>query len=213
MKRFIILLSLSGLLLAGSAKGQGPEDAREVEGRAAFARADYAKALEVFSVLFAEKGEPVYLRNIGRCYQKLEKPQQAIHSFREYLRKERGLTAEERGEVDGFIKEMEDLKAAQTKAGAPPVGPASPVAPPSLNLAAAPPPSPAAPSLLVAEAPPPASSDRSDDGPIYKRWWFWAGVGAVVLAGTVTALALSSGRSAIVPPCPGICPRDAAGGP
>lgn len=32
-----------------------------------------------------------------------------------------------------------------------------------------------------------------DSPPIYTTWWFWTGVGAVVVAGTVTAVVLSSG--------------------
>jgi tetratricopeptide (TPR) repeat protein len=30
--------------------------------------------------------------------------------------------------------------------------------------------------------------------PLYKRWWFWGGVAAVVVAGSVTAIALSGGQ-------------------
>ena len=27
--------------------------------------------------------------------------------------------------------------------------------------------------------------------PVYERWWFWTGVGAVVIAGAVTAIVLT----------------------
>lgn len=212
MNRLVLVFSAWTLLSPTPAAAQDPEDVREKEGRAAFARADYAKALEIFSVLFADKAEPVYLRNIGRCYQKLGKPQQSIDSFREYLRREKGLTAEERAEIDGFIKEMEDLRAAEAaRAAASPVGAPPVLTPPAVNLAPSPPP-PVAPALVVAESPPPPSAHVTGERPLYKKWWFWAGVGAVLLTGTVTAIALSSGRSSIVPPCPGVCPREAAGG-
>jgi hypothetical protein len=34
---------------------------------------------------------------------------------------------------------------------------------------------------------------------VYKRWWFWTGLGAVVAAGVVTAVVLSSGSSKGIP--------------
>jgi tetratricopeptide (TPR) repeat protein len=37
----------------------------------------------------------------------------------------------------------------------------------------------------------PAKEDTASS-PIYEKWWFWTGVGAVVVAGTVTAIAFSS---------------------
>jgi hypothetical protein len=37
----------------------------------------------------------------------------------------------------------------------------------------------------------PAKEDPAAS-PIYEKWWFWTGVGAVVVAGAVTAIALSS---------------------
>jgi hypothetical protein len=52
---------------------------------------------------------------------------------------------------------------------------------------------------LVASPAPHADEDAT---PITKRWWFWTGIGAVVAAGVVTAIVLSSGHSAVIPPCP-----------
>jgi hypothetical protein len=37
---------------------------------------------------------------------------------------------------------------------------------------------------------------------VFERWWFWAAVGAVVVGGAVTAVALSS-RSSTEPALPG----------
>jgi tetratricopeptide (TPR) repeat protein len=37
----------------------------------------------------------------------------------------------------------------------------------------------------------PAKEDAASS-PMYEKWWFWTGVGAVVVAGTVTAIALTS---------------------
>jgi hypothetical protein len=73
----------------------------------------------------AVRGEddPLYLRNIGRCYQKLKNPDKSIDAFKEYLRRAK-VKSRERDEVNGFIKEMEDLKAQQ--AAAPPSAAARP---------------------------------------------------------------------------------------
>jgi hypothetical protein len=38
---------------------------------------------------------------------------------------------------------------------------------------------------------PVAPAESSAEQPIYKKWWFWTGVGAVVVAGTVTAIMLT----------------------
>src|SRR5688572_2676402 len=93
------------IMLVASTPARAQQDPRELDGRAYFARGDYDLALDVFSKLFAEKGDPLYLRNIGRCYQKLARPGRSIDAFREYLRRARDVTDEERAEVDGFIAE------------------------------------------------------------------------------------------------------------
>jgi hypothetical protein len=72
-----------------------------------------------------------------------------------------------------------------------PVAPAPPLPLPAPTPAVAPEPAPApAPPAgvdLTAAATPP-----EEPTPILKTWWFWTGVGAVVVAGTVTAVVLAS---------------------
>lgn len=86
------------------------QDPREVRGRALFAKGQFQEALDIFANLFAEKSDPLYLRNIGRCYQKLRRPDQAIDSFQEYLRRSPNLKVTEQQEIKGFISEMEELR-------------------------------------------------------------------------------------------------------
>ena len=72
---------------------------------------------------------------------------------------------------------------------APPAGADGPTA---VNLAAPPPGS--VPIIDDATSPgTPASSDGSP--PLYKRWWFWTAIGAVVLTGVITTVVLTSGKS------------------
>ena len=60
-------------------------DQRELKAREAFAAQRYQDALDLFAKLYAETLHPIYLRNIGRCYQKLGQPVKAIDAFQEYL--------------------------------------------------------------------------------------------------------------------------------
>ena len=115
--RAVALLVLSCWLALGAGRALAAEDPRELEGRMAFARGDYDKALEVFSRLFAENGDPLYLRNIGRCYQKLHKTERAVDAFQEYLRRGRDIGAAERAEVEGFIRELQVVRAGANHPG------------------------------------------------------------------------------------------------
>jgi hypothetical protein len=45
---------------------------------------------------------------------------------------------------------------------------------------------------VVVSSPPASTGDH----PIYTRWWFWTGVGVVVVGAVVAGIALSSGGSA-----------------
>jgi tetratricopeptide (TPR) repeat protein len=149
--------------------------------REAFVTGRYERALELFGKLYAETLHPTYLRNIGRCYQNLHDPDRAISTFRDYLRKAPALSAKERGEIDGYIAEMEALQRKQAGEARP--APAEPV-----HLAARPEP-----------PPPPMVTARLAPEPAPSRWWLWTGLGVVVAAGVVTAVLLARKSDA---PCP-----------
>jgi hypothetical protein len=162
---------------------------RELQAREAFAAGRYREALDLYAKLYAEKLHPTYLRNIGRCHQNMGSPEEAIASFRDYLRKAPGLPASERQEVEGFISEMETLKEKQKQDQArqqtPP--PAVVVAPPPIVPAAA----------ATGPASQPAGVNLQDTGaqpqpeqgaPFYKRTWFWVATGVVVAAAVVGGL-------------------------
>jgi tetratricopeptide (TPR) repeat protein len=110
---FLLGLALPIVFGAGGATAFAAEDPRELEGRTLFAKGEYEAALDLYAKLFAEKSDPIYLRNIGRCNQKLRRPDRAIDAFREYLRRARKVKPAERQEVEGFIHEMEELRAQQ----------------------------------------------------------------------------------------------------
>jgi tetratricopeptide (TPR) repeat protein len=152
-----IATGIAILLLLGAAAKAPKNDPREQTARAFFAAGKYQEAIDIYSQLFAQYIHPMYIYNIGRCYQNMGAPDKALASFREYLRKEKHVTPALKQEIDGHIKEMEDLKKQQQalteKLGAV----AAPVPAPPTE---APPPTPAVkpsatpePAAAVAEEP------------------------------------------------------------
>jgi len=174
------LLSIFALALAlGAARVDAAGDPRELKAREDFAAGRYQQALDVFAKLYAETLHPTYLRNIGRCYQNLGDPDHAITSFREYLRKHKTITPDERAEVEGFIAEMEALQKKKEAAASEP-HPSNATAPSSTitPLPAAPEPkSSGTPDALVTKPSAPAAEEPS----VFSRWWFWTIVGAAAI--------------------------------
>jgi hypothetical protein len=209
----MVVALASGTAMARKAQDRPDgEDRREVQGRALFAKGDYQAALEIYATLFAEKSDPIYLRNIGRCYQQLEQPKNALNAFREYLRRSKVKPAE-RAEIDGFIQQMEELQKRQAATTPPPAteAPASTVdssrpaavsAPPPVTPVAETPASNNAPGATLTRegAPPdePSGSGRS----ITTRWWFWTGLAVLVAGGAATAFALTRSSGGLTPMCP-----------
>jgi hypothetical protein len=187
-------LVAAGVAPTAPATAMAKEGGAELKARRHFAVGEYQEALDVYANLYAETLHPTYLRNIGRCYQKLREPDRAIDSFEEYLRKGKNLPAEQIAEVKGYIAEMEELKRSRAAAAVPaaPAGTNAGVRPepaagaganvPAPALEPAPPPV-EPPSAVARPEPPPESS------PFYTRFWFWAAVG-VVAVGLTTALLL-----------------------
>ena len=107
------LLLLSPLLpLLSSVAEARVVDPRELEARRDFAEARYEDALHIFAQLFSEVGDPIYLRNLARCYQKLKRPAEAIASFQDYLVKGK-LAPGEHEEIESYIAEMRALQASE----------------------------------------------------------------------------------------------------
>lgn len=212
----LIVVALLGLSSVARA-----DHATEMKAREDFAAGRYDDALELFAKLYAETLNPVYLRNIGRCHQKLRHPDKAIDAFKDYLAKGKKISSDERAEINGYIKEMQDLQDEQARQQqtAPPPTTAPPATTPPTPVqplppaggepgayppgsyppgAAYPPNGPQPAGALVTQ---PGPAPDSGPTPVYKKWWFWTIVGAVVVGGIITAVALSSGTDR--PPCTG----------
>jgi hypothetical protein len=175
-----LILSLAGAGVTPSPAAFAKEkkekrDPREMQAREAFAAGSYKDALDIYTKLYAEKLHPTFLRNIGRCYQNLDEPDRAISSFREYLRKAKDLPADERGEVEGYIKELEEVQKRKTAVVEQPKPEPQPLPPPVVQ-----------PPVFIVQPPPQPAPEPT---PAYKKGWFWGVVvGAVALA-TVGSLA------------------------
>jgi hypothetical protein len=201
-----------GFVVTGAARA---DHAAEAEAREDFAAGRYHEALEMFARLYAETLNPVYLRYIGRCHQKLRDPDKAIDSFRSYLATGKAISADERAEITGYINEMEALRAEQRgeRAARPPgVAPAPP--PPVEPIVPTPP--PGGPVNAVAPHPhAPEGGDATVSGgtlvaqpaaspPFYARWWFWTIVGGAILGGVAAVVVLSRGTTKPACSVPGL---------
>ena len=199
---------------AVAAPGTANDRQTEIDARQAFAAGRYDEAIELFAKLYAQTLNPIYLRNIGRCHQKKRQPDKAIDAFRDYLAKGRGITAAERKEIQGYIREMEELRDEEAKRAQTPQQQPPPAqqAPPVQPLGTQPPPSgdpgQPPPQPLALTAPPPADAPAATavspaparSKPFYKRWWFWTIIGVAALGTLVVVSEASKGTTR--PDCP-----------
>ena len=121
-----------------------PVSARELRARQDFAAGRYEKAIEIFAELYAKTADPIFLRNIARCYQMQNRADEAIANFREYLIKAKKLSPGEREEIEGFIRDLQASRA--------PSKPAEPATPPPAAAR-----TPAVTEAPAAKAPPAAT--------------------------------------------------------
>jgi hypothetical protein len=176
-KRYHLSMRLAAILVVlvmavpavASAQEPAPKSAtgskrdRERKAESAFVAGRYQEAADLLAGLYAEFHNPVYLRNLGRCHQRLKDPEKAIAAFEEYLRLGKGVTATERDEISGFIRDMQELKRQQQAAATPPPPPPPPVMAPPPPAVASPEPAPApapavAPPVQAVETQPAPSS-------------------------------------------------------
>jgi hypothetical protein len=188
------------------AKGKDTLETRAKAAKKACLLGDVEKGSEILADLYVETNDPTYVYNQGRCLEQNGRNDQALLRFKEYQRKAQGLSP---ADLDALRKKIEDLEAASARhpsaspaAAALPAPP--PVAPSSLAAAAPPAPASAAQPLGITRAAPPPEPEPST--PVYKRWWFWTGVGAVVVGGVVTGVLLTRKSAPSSPPCDGLGP-------
>jgi tetratricopeptide (TPR) repeat protein len=149
-------LCLSVPFCEGSALAAGltaKETAKAKQAKQLYKEGQYEQAAKLFSSLSSDHPEMlVFTRNLGACYYYLRRPEPALSNLREYLRRERDITPEDRSEVEGWMAEMEKLR---SHLHAPT---AAPVAPEPAMGATPPPYAPAPPLIAPAPSPPPPAT-------------------------------------------------------
>lgn len=172
---------------AQAASGQSDDVARGLfqAGKAAFEAGNYVDALSFFEQAHARSGRPELLFNVGQAADRLRQDEKTLEAFRAYLAQLP--EAANRVEVEARIAAIERSVAERKSALA-----ASPTAP----VITAPTPAQTAeqaPTAATQDDPAFTGSDSAGGRPVTKQWWFWTGIGAVVVGGAAVALAVALG--------------------
>ncbi|HET6612377.1 MAG TPA: hypothetical protein VFG83_10320 [Kofleriaceae bacterium] len=171
------------------------------EAAALYRSGDRVAAVDKFEQAYAAYPSPKILYNLGKAYRGIHQPQKAYDTLSRFLREAEHVSPARRREVQGLLDELKETLAAR-HAGEKPTPPEPASHPPETEPASVTPkvPSPAEvaeqqPKSVPQEVVIVGDRTREDHAtPIYKKWWLWAGVGAVV-AGTVAVIALSGGET------------------
>jgi tetratricopeptide (TPR) repeat protein len=178
-------------------------------GRADDAKAHYQKATAHFAVgeyhdaaieyeeAFKLKQDPAILFNAAQSFRLAGETQKALLLYNNIVKLYPGTQYAK----DSKERIQKLAESGTSPPAAPPPAEPAPVAPPPVTpLAPAPavtaaiPPA-TAPSAIVSSPPP----SPAEEHPIYTRWWFWTGVGVVVVGAVVAGIALSSGGTTSTP--------------
>jgi len=208
-----ILLAGAVLLVAAPNALGANIESKERAAKKACLVGDVDKGAEILADLYVDTNDATYIYNSGRCFEQNGKNDQAVLRFKEYLRKAKKLSPSETEAVRKKIEELKD-SGGKHQAETPPApvptpipaavpatapaaaAPMAPAIPPSAPAAA-----PADPLGLTQTAPPP---EPQETPPVYKRWWFWTGIGAVVAGSVVTGVVLSKKSAPKSPACDGL---------
>ncbi|MCU0701751.1 MAG: tetratricopeptide repeat protein [Myxococcaceae bacterium] len=193
------LLVLLFALAAPVAVGQSPEaraKALALEGKKAFDVGDFRTAIERYEAAYQLKAAPGLLFNLGQCHRKTGALDQALSFFRRYLESnppeaQARATEQVIAEVQALReREAADRRAAEEAARAEAEAESRRKAD-EARLAAARAEADAAARKLELEL---AQRPKAEAGPppLTQRWYFWAGVAAVVIGGAVTVTAVAT---------------------
>jgi tetratricopeptide (TPR) repeat protein len=197
------LCALLLLCVLGSAHAEPtPSPAAEAEakqlydqGQALYKLGDWPQAIAKFKAAYVVVHKPFFLFNIAQAYRLSGDFKQALFFYKQF--QDEAPDAFNKDEVANQIRALEETLDKQAKtATSPPKGTVPPDSPPHAKIPA--------PSTVSAPAParelPEPSSDRPR--PIYKKWWFWTGIGVAVAGAAAVVLTTSSGGSVSTPSTP-----------
>jgi len=188
--RFAAVMTAAVLLpsLAAAATSEAEREARThfQAGEARFKAGAFDEALAEYQKGYEAKPLPGFLVNIAQCQRRLGDLKSARATYQKFVlvAPDSPLIPQVRSmmaEIDALLEKEQEKPPAETVTEEKP----KPEAPPP----AATPPLEAPAPVLVAAAPAPAPAPASTG----HRWWLWGALGAVVVGGAITAVALSTG--------------------
>jgi hypothetical protein len=162
------------------------------QARVECAAGNYQAGARMLAELWVATKETVWIYNQARCYEQNNQNELAASRFREYLRVDTTLSPDE---VKAIRQRIEGL---QSAGSSPQQTPAT--APRPILTGGAPPTGVVAESMPASPVSGPATA-TAPATPFYRRWWFFTGVGAVVVGGVVTAILLGTRSAPKSPGC------------
>jgi hypothetical protein len=193
----VAALLVAAAIVPAPARAADKVEIKERKAQVECAAGNYNEGVRLLAELWVATKDANFIYNQARCYEQNGQSMRAVTRFREYLRKATGLPAEE---VEAVNRRIDELQGHPTERMAPapkvlvPFSPASAPAPVQAPLPA--PGVDRSAELVTPPQPAPVS-----DSPVYARWWFWTGVGAVVVGGVVTAVLLGRNSGQKSPAC------------
>jgi len=176
-------------MVASSVHADGTRDAEAKAlfqaGREAFDGGRYDAALSRWQEAYDLSGRPTLFYNLGLAHDRLRHDDKALWAFRAYL--SQVPESDNRMEVEGRIHALEAAKSERESSVVTqqPVLASTPVVPTPEETARK--------TQSHVTEPITEPINFKDGKPITSRWWFWTGIGAVVVTGVVVAIAASSG--------------------
>ncbi|HEY6476724.1 MAG TPA: hypothetical protein VI456_09095, partial [Polyangia bacterium] len=183
------------LLLLVSSTGRADDaKAHYQKATAHFAIGEYHDAAIEYEEAFKLKQDPAILFNAAQSFRLAGENQKALLLYNNIVKLYPGTqyAKDSKERIQKLAESGTSPPAAAPPAEPPAVAPppvaAIPPAPPPAVTPAMPPPV-AAPTVVVSSPP----RTPTEEHPVYTRWWFWTGVGVVVVGAVVAGIALSSG--------------------
>ena len=158
---------------------------------------ELAPALAEFREAYRLKPDPSFLFNIAQCYRKLGQVDAALDFYRKYLRSLPN--APNRADVERIVADLHAHQASATAPeAAPPTHPSLTAAPvteaPVAPAPVVPAPVVLAPALPATRVDVLVATPETAPAPsvaLYRRWWFWTALGAVVAGAAIGGYAAS----------------------